>query len=264
MSNDNPTDICVEFQPQIAAYALGEQDLASDVLAHLDRCPSCQSDLDEYARVAHLLPYSAPLVTPPPELRTRVIAAVEQNVSLQTKQPERRRTAPPPQAPYRPAPRLPAFAFAAVAVVALLGLLGWNISLQRQVDTLASQVSTSRENWRTMTALLNSSDLRWYSLASGPVTGHFWLSPTNPAGCLVVEGMPALGPDQVYQVWLIRDGTPRNGGTFNARDGSGWVLVRPDQPLTTFTGISITVEPPGGSPAPTGPEVLGGQFRTDL
>src|SRR6266487_6290779 len=100
MSHD-PTDPCSGFQPQLAAYALGEAEASAELLAHLASCSACQRDLRAYVQVARMLPYDSPEVAPPPSLRDRILAAVEADNP-------RPAPAPPPAPPVRRPRRLPA------------------------------------------------------------------------------------------------------------------------------------------------------------
>ena len=63
MTNDS-IDNCSEFQPLVAAYALGEQPPDAELAAHLEQCANCRRDLSEYARVGTLLAYDAPAAEP--------------------------------------------------------------------------------------------------------------------------------------------------------------------------------------------------------
>lgn len=248
--NDN--DDCIELQPRLVACALGEEAADTELLEHLRRCPGCRADMAGYARVARALPYAAPEVAPPPGLRSRVIGAVEREAAPRLAEP-------------RPAPARPRRSFAlpafGAALVALALLLLWNVGLQRQVQAQRAQAQASREGWAAMVRLLNSEDLRWYALDGSRARGHFWLSPQQPVGCLVAEDLPPLDSDSVFQVWLLRDGRPVSGGTFEARDGGGWALVRAEEPLTDYAAVEVTVEPRGGSAAPSGPLVLTGPLQ---
>lgn len=279
----DPTDPCAELQPQIAAYALGETDAAADLLEHLAECPACQRSLRAYVQVARMLPYDAPDVVPPPDLRARILTAVEESTvappAAVPTPPAAAQAADPPatvptplaapeaqgKAPAGDRPRrwswLPSFRPAfGLAVAALVALLVWNIALQRQLDNQTAQLTASRANWQTMIALLNDSAVRWYDVEGDTATGHFWAAPGGQVACLVVQGLPPLQDDQVYQVWLVHNGEHASGGTFEARDGNGWVLIRSNEPLSDYEFVGVTVEPRGGSAAPTGAPVLQGQI----
>jgi hypothetical protein len=257
-----PTDLCTDFQPELAAYALGEAEADDELLSHLAACPTCQRDLRAYVQVARMLPYDAPEVAPPPELRERVLAAV-QTVAHP----------PPPNAPAEPVvgdrqprrlrwrlPSLhPAFAFMMVMAVALLG---WNVMLQNRLGLLETQMGANRESWQTMIGLLNDPTLRWYSVMGDQASGHFWAAPQGRVACLVVQRLPPLAPDHVFQVWVSHGSKRMSGGVFEARDGDAWILIRADEPLASYDSIGVTVEPHGGSAAPTGPPIVEGHLNS--
>lgn len=245
----DPTESrCDALQPLIAAYALGEQIDDAEMLAHLQSCPRCQRDLQAYAQLARVLPYEAELHEPPPALRERIIAQVERAAASEQ--------------PMRPARRrwhwsLPALGFAMVALVAMLF---WNVSLQQQNAAQSAQIDASRAGWRTMTALLNAPDVKWYALSGDQASGHFWLSQQQQVGCLVVEHLPPLAAGQTYQIWLGRDNERESAGTLTVRNGSAWELIPLDN--TEYQTVGVTIEPDGGSPAPTGPRVLFGTLSS--
>jgi anti-sigma-K factor RskA len=145
-------------------------------------------------------------------------------------------------------------------------LLVWNISLQRELESQTTAVAQSRQNWQTMIVLLDDAALARYALAADPpppageypAHGHLWASPQEQVACLVVQGLPALPDDQVYQVWLVRDNQQSSGGTFEAHNGKAWAFVDSDQPMAEYDELFVTIEPAGGSPAPSGARVVSG------
>ena len=89
--------------------------------------------------------------------------------------------------------------------------------------------------------------------------GVVLLPPGSGAAFLAVRQMPQLPPDKVYQVWLTRDGGMYSAGTFSVDEaGYGQVRLRLIAPATDLESIVITVERSGGSPGPTGQQVLSG------
>jgi anti-sigma-K factor RskA len=70
-----------------------------------------------------------------------------------------------------------------------------------------------------------------------------------------------LGSDQQYQLWLVLDDERTSGGVFSVDYyGYGAMVIHAPRPLNEYTSFGVTVEPAGGSPAPTGEKVLGGEF----
>lgn len=258
----DPTDPCAELQPQIAAYALGETEAAAELLEHLAGCPACQRDLRAYVQVARMLPYDAPDVAPPSDLRARILTAVEESAAAVASSPAESRDQvraadQPPRRRWSLSWFRPAFA---LALAALVALLGWNIMLQRQLNAQTAQITGSRANWQTMIALLNDPAVRWYAVAGAGATGHVWAVPQGQVACLVAQGLPQVGDDQVYQVWLVHGGERSSGGVFEARNGNGWILIRSNEPLSNYEFVVVTIEPGGGSAAPSSEPVLQGEI----
>lgn len=67
---------------------------------------------------------------------------------------------------------------------------------------------------------------------------------------LDLTGLQPLPSDQVYQVWLIADGAPVPNVTFTP-DTSGEAHLVVHGELGEARVLAVTVEPTGGSPAPT-------------
>jgi len=85
-------------------------------------------------------------------------------------------------------------------------------------------------------------------------------APKSKQALVTVANLPALQPDQTYQVWLIKDGVPLPSSVFNTNvDGQGRLIVTSDEPFSAYQSFGITVEPTGGRPTPNpaGPIFLG-------
>ena len=112
-----------------------------------------------------------------------------------------------PSAPPKSGRRRAFWAALSFAMLALV-LLGWNISLRSELDLQTAQVVQSRKDWQTMIVLLDDTALARYAVAADPAPaagqypahGHFWASPQGQVACLVVQNLPELRADQVYQI----------------------------------------------------------------
>ena len=99
--------------------------------------------------------------------------------------------------------------------------------------------------------------------ATDDAPGTFGLMVTNVGnnwGIIAVLGMEPLEMENWYQLWLERDGVARHGWFIKEIDpvtkfGQVYAQDFPT-PVTEFDRIFITLEPNGGSPAPTGPALL--------
>jgi anti-sigma-K factor RskA len=80
-------------------------------------------------------------------------------------------------------------------------------------------------------------------------------------GTLVLSNLEPLSSDQTYQLWLIPpDGAPIPAGLLG-QAGEPVETITLDLPATLddIAAVGISVEPPGGSAAPSGPIVLLGE-----
>ncbi len=241
-----PSDFCQNIQPELAAYALGERTLDPVAQAHLAECPYCQKTLHAYAEVAQALPFDVPEVAPPPRLREHILAAAA---------PEKPAGLRPLRTRYGLWPAL------AAALATIIALLGWNLQLRNQIETQSTQLAFSRESWQTMVVLLNDPAIQRYTVTGDHSRGQFWVPPGSQIACLVASDLPELAPNQVFQVWLVHGAERVSGGTFEARNGNGWVLVRANTPLDGYETLGVTIEPRGGSSSPGGPLILGSSLR---
>lgn len=246
------------MQPWLAAYALGEAEDDAAASAHLKACSRCQVDMREYRRVASVLPFAAPVAVPAPDLRDRIVDAVAREAreapAVAREPRPARATSPRPRLFARPA--WPTLAFAALSAV----LLVWSLTLRGQVNSQAQEIAFHRRSWQTMIAMLNDSSVQWYALAGAQSSGHVWVAPQGRDVCFVAQQLPAVAQGQVLQIWVGRPGHAVSGGTFVPRDGAAWVLFQTDEPLASYGTAFVTVEPSGGSAAPTGPRVLTGSL----
>lgn len=67
---------------------------------------------------------------------------------------------------------------------------------------------------------------------------------------VVISDLPALSADQTYELWFIDSGSTVSAGIFDAADAGSTLRVLDGQ-LTDSASIAITIEPAGGSEAPT-------------
>jgi anti-sigma-K factor RskA len=236
-----------------AAYALDALD-GDDVALfrqHLADCAICRAAIAECQSTVAQFPLAIEPedgLAPSPELRTRILAAVAEDLAAERDQTAEV-SAPIPFPVRRRVPQ--AYAVAAVLLLALgLGLLGWNLNLQREV----AQARAERDAARRELAVT-----RWQLSgvqAGQQINGEVLYLRDQQRAVVSVQGLPDLQPGQVYQIWLIQDGAaPRPETIFL----SGTTAVQAD--LARFSTIAITIEPgPRGSAAPTSPVLVAGSL----
>ena len=229
----------------LPAYALGSLDSeeAHAVEQHLLSCWICRNESNAFQAVAEQLSFAAPMIAPPPDLKDRLMQRVRAS------QPQSR---VPAQAPKRPwlERLLPVWGLASLCVI--LALAGVNLFLWQRLAQPESFLSP-----QGMRAVPLSSPN-----VSSKATGFVLISEDGDSGALVVDGLPPLANSQQYQVWLIRDGQKTSGAVFSTDERSyGGTRIRVPGSLLGYSSLSITVEPTGGSPQPTGDMVLGGPLH---
>jgi hypothetical protein len=174
-----------------------------------------------------------------------------------------------------------ALPLAAGLVFALLGLSGWQyvqLESQRQtIDRLAGQLDQAHrqavqlaayqgrlENASSRLALVTSSGVEVCTLkpvdsaASAESRGVLFMARDRQGWYLNVDGLLPCAQGRSYQFWFINeDGVAVSGGTFDPKAGVRVELSSESMPAGTVA-VSITLEPAGGSPEPSGPAVLYG------
>ncbi len=219
----------------LPAYALGmlETDESTAVFHHLNACAACRQEVASYQTIADALPLAAAEMEPSPALKGQLMARIgaktEKKTAVSPSIIARLRT-------FFTAPHYrPAMAFAVILLLAAAAYL-WQqtgtASLQ-QIDLVATD-------------------------AAPDAYGIIEIADAGAMGTLAVNGLPPLPADEQYQLWLIVDGQRDSGAIFSvADDGTATVVVDGKRPLINYAAFGITIEPAGGSPAPTGQRVLG-------
>lgn len=86
-------------------------------------------------------------------------------------------------------------------------------------------------------------------VAGGGEVTVLWSADLGRAA-VMVEGMPQPADGQTYELWFIDDSGAVPAGTFEpGDDGSTWRVLEGEN--SGSPAIGVTVEPEGGSPAPT-------------
>lgn len=200
---------------------------------HLESCTVCRAEVESLRVASNALPASVAQLTPPPELRDRIMAVVEAEAELlasasgrDADRPERRRRR------FSLPSLRPPTALAGVVGVLALGIV------------VGGQLGDSGPSTETIQAQVNP------ARAQG---AQVKLVRTGGQARLEVRGMPAPPQGRVYQVWLKREGrkapVPTSALWVPRTDGSASVDVPGS--LKDVEAVLVTGEPLGGSDAPT-------------
>lgn len=241
---------CDEAHALIPAYCLEMTDPeeTSFVEAMLERCPELRDELAVYRSLAAELLTDVPLVAAPRQLGYRLVeqAKLEKIAAQKT-----RSSAPRKAIPWR-AVVFAAASAAAVFVVCVAFVVG--LRLQQERVRLVDQVTLQQE----MLVLVADNALTQFTLpplrSAGLPEAQAVLrcGADSTVGILALENFPPTPPDHVYQVWLTSDtGRVSVGLVQVGADGRGLLLFRAPSVMRDFRYAGITLEPNGGSPAPT-------------
>ena len=220
--------------------------------AHLPGCAVCRREVAELQMVADTLPLVAEQVTPPPELKDRIMTAVRAEADvLEAAGPEADAVATPaaayePARPARPAaarerpwwrrPLLalrPVPAAFAAAVLIALGVAGGVLVSGGDDGPSARTVQAS------------------VALPTDPAA-RAALTVEGERATLSVRDFPSPPNGRVYQVWRLRRGQTAPEPTdalFDVRSGRATVEVPGG--VEGVDKVLVTDEPKGGSAAPT-------------
>lgn len=236
-----------ELESSVAAWVLGalEPEEAETLRSHVDGCATCREVEKRLRRVVGALPLVAEEVSPPARLRARVLAAAATGRSEVMTAVEAPRRRPKPVRVPGPgfARRIPGYAMAAVALVALLvGIVVGEVALHPSAPAQPVARYTLVGHADMAGARATVVDLRSDGVALVDFTR-----------------LPAPGPGRVYQVWLIPSkGAPVSAAVF-VPDPNGARVVILNRSLAGYSEIAVTNEAgPDGAEAPTQQPQLSG------
>ncbi len=242
-----------------AGYALDALDAAdhAEFETHLSSCFECRRTVQEFRDVSELLPHAAQTRALPPKLEAQII----DRIRLDARTHRRFRGAIPWLA-----------AAAGIAIAITGGLLARRASLERDrlQDHIASLAADLAARDSSVASLLGP-EVHMVALASPggePVARVFWNHSQNRF-VVTTFGLPPAPDGRTYQLWAIPErGQPTSMGTIDVRDDGRDITILPVsaeiEALGLILSCAITVEPAGGSPAPTeAPRLIGNWIHTE-
>jgi anti-sigma-K factor RskA len=219
----------------IAPVALGAATAEETALveAHAAECAVCREELAGFRMASSAVGLTVPQVDPPPALKARLMDEVRRDAAL-------RRPATPSRVATRGrgsfAARLrarPWPALAAAAAVVVLVLVGWNVALQTGDD--------GGPNVRSVA-------VRGTAAAPG-ITGRALVISDEGTAVVRLDNLPAIRPDQEWELWAFVDGKPASRGFMTRTSGTSAIVATSD--LDGVTALAVTPERPANVSAPT-------------
>lgn len=133
-----------------------------------------------------------------------------------------------------------------------------NDQLQRTNQVLQQQLGTEQERLAFIASATPNRTVQLTATNEAPgASGAFYFR-DDRQGLLVLNGLQPLSAQMTYQLWLIpADETPVPAGLVDVRGAEPtWLSVPITPDAEDFAAVGVSVEPAGGSLAPTGPIVL--------
>jgi len=245
----------------LESYTLGTLEAAEYDLveAHLDAgCDECNARLHALGGLTVLMAHAVPQYDAPPDIRKKVFRHVHDASALASARPRRLLGT--------------GWMAAAVAILAFVILAWWTSDLKRGVGELVADLNDARRELallendvaaqREAREMLGKPCTRLIDLAgvdpNPECYGKAILHPDIRSAVMFLYRMPKTPEGMTYQLWAVRDGVPRSMGVFTIpKDGGDAIIKLPSLPdPTTIASFSVTIEPTGGVPEPTGMRYL--------
>ncbi|MDX2192164.1 MAG: anti-sigma factor [Gemmatimonadales bacterium] len=250
-----------ELRDLVPAYALGalDPDDEARMTAAVAADPSLAAEVAAYREMAGLFGgEAAPPVPVPAGLRARVLATTPGSG-------ERPLRLAAPAAPQRATPA-PTWWVALAAAVLLAVGLAWQVrALRVEREALADRLAV-RE--RELNSILEPG-VELVRLAATEQGAHrdagiqLFVDHEKRRAIVHAFRLPPVPAGKAYQLWFIEEGqAPIPSVTFNTEASGHGLVQEVSVPAgKVFVLAAITVEPAGGSTAPTLPIQLAGAFR---
>lgn len=222
---------CDELRGSYELYALGllDEPERSEAAEHLSRqCPVCTPEYQGARSLNALMSTLVSDAAPSKGLKRRILASVgvEERRGWLT--------------------WLPGIAAVAATVAAVV------IGLQlREQSRERELVSAELRQMRAAVALMREPETTQVTFGKGP-QGRVLVN-SKRGVLLLASNLPPVGPGKTYEFWIIpKGGSPLPSGLFQSDvNGNAMHLVPGPLDVGATGAVAVSVEPDGGSPAPT-------------
>ncbi len=235
-----------DYKEMIPARALSALDAAEEraLNEHLENCDECRKDLDEWQGTAATLAVVADPIEPSPKVRERILNEVRKENSASEVIPFRSTS----RNIWRSFGSLGAMA----AVVLFTALIVGLVVLWRENSAVKDDLALANEFIQlAKTPGAKVSELQGVDLGSG-ATATLAYDKTGHA-MLRADRLPSVPQGKAYQLWFIVGKNPPMPGKTFSPDSAGKGVLKDQMPKEALDSaiFAITLEPEGGSSAPT-------------
>ena len=257
-----------------AFYALGTLSDAerSQVEAYVHSDPGARQRLDEMIRTVSLVPQAITPMKPSAELKAKLMERVRADARARSESASEVASRRPGTAVNArrssSGPRW-AYAFAVASLLLAVGIGTWGLGVRSEIIRLQSQVSVLEQEvqtQRTVLAQLSLPQAHAFAISGTDhqpqAQGQLIADASTGSGVLVVSGLKPLTTGQTYEFWLINDATAVPAGLFKVNEqGQGVLQITQKFTSNSYNAIGVSIEPAGGSKAPTGDIVMLGKLN---
>ncbi|PUB10113.1 anti-sigma factor [Paenisporosarcina sp. OV554] len=221
---------------------------------HLKTCIPCQNEIDSLQEAWQVLSYDIEETDVPESLKAEVMNFIfEEENSLKTNEVKDKKHSFLERFKLLLTKQFSPLSagITAVLIMGLIGLLWSNLQLKDTIIALENQSVSPTQIVRTF-------NLKGQDLATS-ANGIAYLLQDGRDNSLVIElnNMPGTKDDEVYQVWLLKNGNRQNAGTLKPdENGNGLITYRLPK-NHSFDDIGITLEPNPNNTQPQGHKVMG-------
>jgi anti-sigma factor RsiW len=223
---------------------------------HLRTCIHCQQELDFLQETWQALSYDVNEVDVPVSLKSEVMNSIfeEDEIPLkaQVKETKKNSLVERIKVVFTKHFSPLSACFTAFLAIGLIVLFLNNLELKDTITALEKDAFEPTQQIVTTFTLKGK-----HSAASANGTAYLIQEGSDTSLVVALNHMPSTKNDEVYQVWLLKDGNRQNAGTLRPdQNGNGFISYRLPKDYS-FDNIGITLEPNPHNIQPKGQKVMG-------
>lgn len=247
--------------------------------AHLAAgCEQCSAELSSLYEATALLPLLLKQEAPPSGVRQKVLGRIssrkpepprserpQQTRNERSPQPQHEKPVTPSLRPERPWYLYASIVIGILLIIALIIFVNQLVGTSGLQEKKISELQSELQRGRDVVGILEAERSELLPLTSVvPGTGMYGKVLWNPAkqsALLQTSNLPAEPEGKQYQLWILKDKKHYSVGVFDVTTEKSNTLTTMPLPVSDtkeIEGFSVTVEPKGGSPQPTGVIQLSG------
>ena len=228
----------------IPARALSALDAGDEraLNEHLENCAECRKELEDWQATAATLSLASDPAEPSSQVRERILSEVRKD-----------RSSTPEVIPFKSPPRNIWSSFGSLGAIAAV-VLFTALSIGFAVLWVQNQRLQRSNEFLELVNTPGAKVTELRGVDRGLIATAKLAYDQNGRAILMGSKLPSVRPSEAYQLWFIVANKPPMPGKTFVPDSNGNAVLKDEIPQEALdAGIfAITVEPAGGSSAPTG------------